>query len=84
MKVPRGHLCRSVTMDAWTDEQLNKMKLGGNKRLNEFLSGYEIDKMTPIPEKYHSRAAEVCFQCTSWVLQPGQGHSSRQKHAGFP
>jgi hypothetical protein len=46
-------------MDAWTDEQLNKMKLGGNKRLNEFLSKYEVDKLTPIIEKYHSRAAEV-------------------------
>jgi hypothetical protein len=46
-------------MDAWTDEQLNKMKLGGNKRLNQFLTEYEIDKFTPIIEKYHSRAAEV-------------------------
>lgn len=49
-------------MDAWTDDQLNKMKLGGNKRLNDFLGEYEIDRLTPIIEKYHSRAAEVCFQ----------------------
>lgn len=55
----KGFFCRSVTMDAWTDEQLNKMKLGGNKRLNDFLSQYEVDKMTPVSEKYHSRAAEV-------------------------
>jgi hypothetical protein len=51
-------LYRSVTMDAWTDDQLNKMKLGGNKRVNEFLSQYDVDK-------YHSKAAEVCIGKTS-------------------
>eukprot|EP00892_Ulva_mutabilis_P007381 jgi/Ulvmu1/5014/UM021_0031.1 len=50
---------RSVTMDAWTDDQLKKMQLGGNKRLNEFLGEYGVDKHTSIPEKYHTKAAEA-------------------------
>ena len=39
---------RSVTMDQWTQEQVNIMKVGGNKRLKEFLITYnmpeDIDK----------------------------------------
>jgi ADP-ribosylation factor GTPase-activating protein 1 len=46
-------------MDAWTDEQLKKMQLGGNARLSKFLSEYGIPKKTSIPEKYGSKAAEV-------------------------
>jgi hypothetical protein len=46
-------------MDAWTDDQLKKMKLGGNKRLNDFFAENDIDKFTPITEKYNSKAAQV-------------------------
>lgn len=46
-------------MDAWTDDQLKKMQLGGNKRLNEFLGEYGVEKHTSIPEKYHTKAAEA-------------------------
>ena len=39
---------RSVTMDQWTQEQVNMMKAGGNQRLKEFLITYnmpeDIDK----------------------------------------
>lgn len=46
-------------MDAWTDDQLKKMQLGGNKRLNDFLGEYGVEKHTSIPEKYHTKAAEA-------------------------
>jgi len=39
---------RSVTMDQWTQEQVNIMKVGGNQRLKDFLTTYnmpeDIDK----------------------------------------
>ena len=39
---------RSVTMDQWTQEQVNIMKVGGNQRLKDFLIAYnmpeDIDK----------------------------------------
>ena len=33
---------RSVTMDQWTQAQVNIMKVGGNKRLKDFLIKYEM------------------------------------------
>ena len=59
---PQGsvyHVCRSVTMDAWSPDQLRKMQLGGNDTLNNFLSKYSVDKFTEIKDKYNSQAAEV-------------------------
>lgn len=50
---------RSVTMDAWSGDQLKKMQLGGNDALNTFLGKYSVDKFTDIKEKYNSQAAEV-------------------------
>ena len=50
---------RSVTMDAWSEDQLRKMQLGGNDALNSFLAKYGVDKDTEIPEKYNSQAAEA-------------------------
>lgn len=53
------HNCRSVGMDAWSADQLKKMQLGGNDKLNEFLERYGVPKDTDIKEKYNSKAAEV-------------------------
>lgn len=52
-------LCRSVTMDAWSAEQLKRMQLGGNDALNVFLKKYGVDKYIDIKEKYNSPGAEV-------------------------
>eukprot|EP00891_Asterochloris_glomerata_P006536 jgi/Astpho2/6536/Aster-07320 len=49
---------RSVSMDAWSPDQLKKMHLGGNDVVNNFLKQYGIDKYTDIKEKYNSQAAE--------------------------
>ena len=50
---------RSVGMDSWKPEELNKMKCGGNGALNAFLKQYGVPKDTDIPVKYNTRAAEV-------------------------
>ena len=52
-------LCRSVTMDAWSPDQLLKMQAGGNGKCNAFLKQYGIDKHTEIKDKYNTQAAEV-------------------------
>lgn len=49
---------RSVSMDAWSAEQLKRMQLGGNDALNAFLKNYGVDKYTDIRDKYNSQAAE--------------------------
>lgn len=46
-------------MDAWSQDQLKKMQLGGNDKLNAFLKEYGIDKHTEIKDKYNSQAAGV-------------------------
>jgi hypothetical protein len=50
---------RSVNMDSWSAEQLKKMQLGGNKKMNDFFKEYGVSKTTDIVTKYNSRAAEV-------------------------
>ena len=50
---------RSVGMDSWKSEELNKMKAGGNSKLNDFLGQYGVAKETDIKTKYNTRAAEV-------------------------
>lgn len=53
--------CRSVTMDAWSADQLKKMQAGGNGALNDFFKQYGVDKYTDIRDKYNNRVAEVCW-----------------------
>ena len=48
---------RSVSMDSWTEKQIQMMRLGGNDKLNDFLRKYQISKTTPIPQKYNAPAA---------------------------
>lgn len=50
---------RSVTMDAWSADQLKKMQAGGNDKLNQFFKQYGVDKYTDIRDKYNNRVAEV-------------------------
>ena len=47
-------------MDAWSEEQLKKMEMSGNNKMNTFLQQYGIEKSCPIVKKYNSPAAEVC------------------------
>ncbi|KAJ8435383.1 hypothetical protein Cgig2_006731 [Carnegiea gigantea] len=50
---------RSVTMDSWSQTQLKKMEVGGNDKLNSFLSQYDIHKETDIIAKYNSNGASI-------------------------
>eukprot|EP00928_Gymnodinium_smaydae_P091549 TRINITY_DN75269_c0_g1_i1.p1 TRINITY_DN75269_c0_g1~~TRINITY_DN75269_c0_g1_i1.p1 ORF type:complete len:422 (+),score=38.46 TRINITY_DN75269_c0_g1_i1:66-1331(+) len=49
---------RSIAMDSWKPVQLKQMKLGGNKKLREFLERHGVPNDTPIARKYRTRAAE--------------------------
>ena len=44
-------------MDAWNPDQLRRMQLGGNDKLNKFLEQYGVAKAVEIREKYNSKAA---------------------------
>lgn len=52
-------------MDAWSNEQLKIMEVGGNKKMNDFFAKYGIAKETEITTKYSSKAAEVRAQVKS-------------------
>jgi hypothetical protein len=46
-------------MDSWTPEQLSQMKMGGNKKCNDFLQQRGINARDPIKQKYESDAAQL-------------------------
>ena len=46
---------RSVTMDQWTQEQVNIMKVGGNQRLRDFLTTYEMPENIDKKQIYCSK-----------------------------
>ncbi|KAK3876741.1 hypothetical protein Pcinc_018499 [Petrolisthes cinctipes] len=51
---------RSVTMDKWKDSELEKMKVGGNRRAKDFLSSQpDYDHKAPLQQKYNTRAAAL-------------------------
>lgn len=62
-------------MDAWNPDQLRRMELGGNGKLNAFLQQYGVAKHTDIRDKYNSKAAGA-LGC--WVLQGAAGAASGQ------
>eukprot|EP00747_Dinoflagellata_sp_TGD_P218340 gnl/TRDRNA2_/TRDRNA2_90612_c0_seq2.p1 gnl/TRDRNA2_/TRDRNA2_90612_c0~~gnl/TRDRNA2_/TRDRNA2_90612_c0_seq2.p1 ORF type:complete len:209 (+),score=26.75 gnl/TRDRNA2_/TRDRNA2_90612_c0_seq2:160-786(+) len=48
---------RSIAMDKWKDEQLQRMRVGGNQRLRSFLEQYGLENAAT-EEKYQTRACE--------------------------
>ncbi|XP_017481205.1 PREDICTED: ADP-ribosylation factor GTPase-activating protein 1-like [Rhagoletis zephyria] len=51
---------RSVTMDKWKDVELQKMKLGGNRKAREFLeSQSDWNPNYSLSDKYNTRAAAL-------------------------
>jgi ADP-ribosylation factor GTPase-activating protein 1 len=78
---------RSITMDKWKDIELEKMKIGGNRRAKEFFSSqsdYNANTMS-LQQKYNSRAAALYrdkitteAQGKNWSINssPAQNHSS--------
>eukprot|EP00043_Microstomoeca_roanoka_P025637 m.9297 g.9297 ORF g.9297 m.9297 type:complete len:320 (+) comp5702_c0_seq1:144-1103(+) len=50
---------RSLTMDKWKPEELEKMKLGGNKRLQEWFDTRGVSRSATMQEKYNTKAAAL-------------------------
>jgi len=51
---------RSTSMDKWKDMELEKMKVGGNKKFKDFLhSQPDITSDTSFQQKYNSKAAAL-------------------------
>ena len=48
---------RSVSMDSWSDKQIQMMRVGGNDKCNAFLLEHGVQKNTQIQQKYNSPAA---------------------------
>lgn len=49
---------RSVTMDIWKDLEVEKMRVGGNKRAKEFLTNQpDWNDRLPFTDKYNTKAA---------------------------
>eukprot|EP00934_Nitzschia_sp_Nitz4_P002318 Nitzschia sp. Nitz4//scaffold461_size8081//4931//5485//NITZ4_009142-RA/size8081-exonerate_protein2genome-gene-0.0-mRNA-1//-1//CDS//3329552490//2318//frame0 len=57
---------RSLTMDSWTDRQLRKMKLSGNRACQQFLETHGVClSQSSLREKYDSPPAELYRQILS-------------------
>jgi len=51
---------RSVSMDKWKDVELEKMKVGGNRKARRFLESQpDYSKSMSLMEKYNSKAAAL-------------------------
>jgi ADP-ribosylation factor GTPase-activating protein 1 len=48
---------RSTSMDTWNEKQLKMMALGGNKKLKEHFSKYDISDES-VQQRYNTRAAQ--------------------------
>ncbi|KAL5463425.1 hypothetical protein EMCRGX_G032320 [Ephydatia muelleri] len=72
---------RSITMDRWKDSEVEKMKVGGNKRAHEFFSSQSdiTDGMT-ISEKYNSKAAAL-YRDKILALSEGRNWSIESSEA---
>lgn len=61
---------RSVSMDKWKDIELEKMKVGGNRKAREFFDSQEDwDDTLPIQKKYNTRAAALYRDKISTLAQ---------------
>jgi len=57
---------RSVTMDSWSDKQLQSMKLGGNDACRDFFAKYgfviELNRTSNLKDRYDTPAGELYRQ----------------------
>ncbi|XP_049542346.1 ADP-ribosylation factor GTPase-activating protein 1 isoform X1 [Anopheles darlingi] len=79
---------RSVSMDKWKDIELEKMKVGGNRKAREFFDEQDDwDETAPINRKYNTRAAAL-YRDKITTLAQGQPWDaaaavSRLKSSGY-
>uniref|UniRef100_A0A1B6GYD7 Arf-GAP domain-containing protein n=1 Tax=Cuerna arida TaxID=1464854 RepID=A0A1B6GYD7_9HEMI len=61
---------RSISMDKWKDIELEKMKVGGNRRAREFFDTQDDwDDTVPIQQRYNSKAAALYRDKISTLAQ---------------
>lgn len=78
---------RSVTMDKWKDIEIEKMRVGGNKKAREFLLNQESwDETDPIAKRYDSFGAVLyrdkittLAQGKSWDIAEAKKRLEKQK-----
>jgi ADP-ribosylation factor GTPase-activating protein 1 len=58
---------KSMTMDSWTDQQLNMMKEGGNAKFKAFMETYNLNQESPAM-KYKTKAAEYYRKSVDYKL----------------
>ncbi|XP_055606294.1 ADP-ribosylation factor GTPase-activating protein 1 isoform X2 [Uranotaenia lowii] len=79
---------RSVSMDKWKDIELEKMKVGGNRKARQFFDSQDDwDDTLPITKKYNTRAAALYRDRISTMAQGKAWDQSeamnRVKDSGF-
>ncbi|KAK7585847.1 hypothetical protein V9T40_000026 [Parthenolecanium corni] len=78
---------RSITMDKWKDVELEKMKVGGNRRAREFFDTQsDWDDTQPLQTRYNSKAAALyrdkiasLAQGKEWSMPTSDSSSEKQK-----
>eukprot|EP01099_Mayorella_cantabrigiensis_P000366 TRINITY_DN1170_c0_g1_i1.p1 TRINITY_DN1170_c0_g1~~TRINITY_DN1170_c0_g1_i1.p1 ORF type:complete len:591 (+),score=140.85 TRINITY_DN1170_c0_g1_i1:79-1851(+) len=82
---------RSLTMDSWSEKQMNNMKVGGNRNCKDFFRAHKIPANATIKERYSSHAAEIYKQKIkalsegqTWVPPPGFNSPSSSTSASAP
>ncbi|OXG89719.1 ADP-ribosylation factor GTPase-activating protein 1 [Cryptococcus neoformans A2-102-5] len=80
---------RSITMDKWSEDQLNKMKMGGNEKFKDFMENYGPEggytKGMGMQEKYNSwTAAQYREKLTAECAGQPWSPSSPPANFGLP
>ncbi|KAJ3086305.1 Zn finger-containing GTPase- Activating Protein for ARF [Quaeritorhiza haematococci] len=80
---------RSITMDRWSDDQVQRMKLGGNKKALEFFRSHpDWREGMSIQDKYQSEFArqykdklDADCEGRTWVPPPRRSNTSQQSRS---
>ncbi|XP_069701158.1 ADP-ribosylation factor GTPase-activating protein 1 isoform X2 [Periplaneta americana] len=77
---------RSISMDKWKDIELEKMKVGGNRKAREFFESQpDWDDTMSIQQRYNTKAAALYRDKISTLAQGrdwSEAHSSAQDYVG--
>ncbi|XP_055912525.1 ADP-ribosylation factor GTPase-activating protein 1 isoform X2 [Eupeodes corollae] len=75
---------RSVTMDKWKDIELEKMKVGGNRKARDFFDDQsDWNDSAPIQQRYNSKAAAL-YRDKITTLAQGKSWSLKEAEKGLP
>lgn len=59
---PEVFMIKSISMAAWSDQEIEKLSNGGNLRLRSLLGQYQIDNLSSLQYKYCCRAVDYYRQ----------------------